>query len=253
MSSYTEKGALAPRDVVSRAIAFELKKSKEKCVFLDCTIIEKQTFIHHFPNIYKKCLANGIDISKQMIPVVPAAHYICGGIKTDHNGKTNIENLYACGESSCTGLHGANRLASNSLLEALVFAHRSFLDVKDSIKFINNINSENIKAYPKYFLKYSNKTNELRKEINEAMSLNLGIIREKASMTNTLSYFQHVSEEIYMKLKSGVFSWQLMEVNNMLTVAILITQASLNRTENKGLFFSIDNKTKEHSHNIILP
>jgi L-aspartate oxidase len=128
MERYDERKDLAPRDIVARAIDNEMKVAGTENVFLDCRHFGKEKFVEHFPNIYEKCLSIGIDITKHLIPVAPAAHYSCGGIKTDDWGRTSIKNLYAAGECASTGLHGANRLASNSLLEAMVFAHRAYKD-----------------------------------------------------------------------------------------------------------------------------
>src|SRR5690242_11750971 len=128
MERYDVRRDLAPRDIVARAIDNEMKRAGIEHVYLDCRHMDKEKFIHHFPNIYEKCKSIGIDVMHQMIPVAPAAHYSCGGIKTDEWARTNIRNLYACGECASTGLHGANRLASNSLLEAMVFGHRAYLD-----------------------------------------------------------------------------------------------------------------------------
>src|SRR5690606_16673640 len=125
---YDAREDLAPRDIVARAIDNEMKINGTEHVFLDCTHMDTEKFIHHFPNIYEKCRSIGVEVAHQYIPVAPAAHYSCGGIKTDEWGRTSIRNLYACGECASTGLHGANRLASNSLLEAMVFAHRCYLD-----------------------------------------------------------------------------------------------------------------------------
>ncbi|HLL44435.1 MAG TPA: L-aspartate oxidase, partial [Segetibacter sp.] len=127
MEKYDPRKDLAPRDIVARAIDSEMKKNGTEHVYLDCQHMPEEKFIHHFPNIYEKCLSIGIDVTKDMIPVAPAAHYSCGGIKTDEFARTSIKNLYACGECASTGLHGANRLASNSLLEAMVFGHRAYL------------------------------------------------------------------------------------------------------------------------------
>src|ERR1700712_1863166 len=136
MERYDPRLDLAPRDIVARAIDSEMKRSGTEHVYLDCRHMDKEKFIHHFPNIYEKCLSMGIDVMQQMIPVAPAAHYSCGGIKTDEWGRTSIKNLYACGECASTGLHGANRLASNSLLEAMVFGHRCYLNSKEAINHI---------------------------------------------------------------------------------------------------------------------
>ena len=124
MERYDARKDLAPRDIVARAIDNEMKINGTEHVYLDCRHMDHEKFLHHFPNIYEKCKSIGIDVFKTLIPVAPAAHYSCGGIKTDEWGRTSIKNLYACGEVASTGLHGANRLASNSLLEAMVFAHR---------------------------------------------------------------------------------------------------------------------------------
>src|SRR6218665_3615954 len=142
MPKYDERKDLAPRDIVARAIDNEMKVNGTEYVYLDCRHMDQQKFLEHFPNIHAKCLAIGIDVSKDMIPVSPAAHYSCGGVKTDEWARTSINNLYAAGECASTGLHGANRLASNSLLEAMVFAHRAF---KDSIVSIESSPSEKVK------------------------------------------------------------------------------------------------------------
>src|SRR5450432_3907446 len=134
MERYDARKDLAPRDIVARAIDNEMKRTGTEHVYLDCRHMDMEKFVHHFPNIYEKCLSIGIDVNKQMIPVSPAAHYSCGGIKTDEWGRTSVINLYAVGECASTGLHGANRLASNSLLEAMVFGHRCFLDAVNKIK-----------------------------------------------------------------------------------------------------------------------
>src|SRR5471030_2552988 len=128
MQEYDDRKSLAPRDITARAIDAEIKKSGEDFVYLDVRHRSKNDILAHFPNIYAKCLDIGIDMTKDMIPVSPACHYMCGGVMVDHWGRSSINRLYACGECSSTGLHGSNRLASNSLLEALVFAHRIYED-----------------------------------------------------------------------------------------------------------------------------
>src|SRR5689334_8576332 len=139
MERYDDRKDLAPRDIVARAIDNEMKITGTEHVYLDCRHMDLEKFKEHFPNIYEKCLSIGIDVAKNMIPVAPAAHYSCGGIKTDEWGRSSINNLYACGECASTGLHGANRLASNSLLEAMVFAHRCYVDAASKIEGINEL------------------------------------------------------------------------------------------------------------------
>lgn len=238
MHHYDDRKELASRDIVSRAIDSELKKSGDECVFLDCRHLDLKAFKDHFPNILKKMNKIGIDITKDMIPVVPAAHYLCGGISVNEFGQSSIENLYACGECAYTGLHGANRLASNSLLEALVFADRCF---KSSIKLIGNITlPENIPSWndegttqPKELILITHNL----KELQTLMSDYVGIIRsderlEKATARLHLLYKE--TEELYKKAK---ISPQLIELRNMITVAYLIVQQSKKRKNNKGVFY----------------
>ena len=136
MQKYDKRKSLAPRDITARAIDNEMKIRGDDYVYLDCRHLDKEELLKHFPNIYEKCLSIGIDIHKDFIPVMPAAHYMCGGIKVDKKGKSNIKHLYAVGECSSTGLHGANRSASNSLLEAVVYAHHAAMDAIEEIKTI---------------------------------------------------------------------------------------------------------------------
>jgi L-aspartate oxidase len=136
MNRYDSRGSLAPRDIVARAIDNEMKIWGDDYVWLDCTHLNPDGLKSHFPNIFEHCLQRGIDITTDMIPVVPAAHYSCGGIKVDMNGQSNINRLYALGEASSTGLHGANRLASNSLIEAAVYSHRAAIATSERIKDI---------------------------------------------------------------------------------------------------------------------
>src|SRR6476620_2837102 len=138
MSRHHPMGSLAPRDIVARAIDIEMKRTGDKHVLLDCSAISSTELKGKFPNIYETCLKFGIDAAIQPIPVVPAAHYMCGGVFVDEHAQTTIEGLYAIGEVACTGLHGANRLASNSLLEAVVFAHRTYLHASPKLKSIEN-------------------------------------------------------------------------------------------------------------------
>jgi len=188
MTDYDERKDLAPRDVVARSIDAEMKKHGKKHVFLDTTHLDKEHLQSHFPTIYNKCLSIGIDISKQLIPVVPAAHYLCGGIKVDLNAKTSIINLFASGECASTGLHGANRLASNSLLEALVFSHRAFLSGVEEIKnieFQSNIpawDDEGTTLQDEEILVSQTKT-----ELQTILSDYVGIVRSDERLSRALS------------------------------------------------------------------
>ncbi len=241
MFKYDDRGELASRDIVAQAIDNELITRGDVCVFLDCTHLPKEDFISHFPNIYKKCLSKGIDTSTQMIPVVPAAHYQCGGIEVDEHGRTSIMNLYACGECSRTGLHGANRLASNSLLEAIVFAHRCFIDVEDKIISINipqNIpdwNAEGTTVPREQIL-----ITHTRKELRDLMGDYVAIVRSNERLERALkriNILYHETERLY---DEAVLSPQLCELRNLITIAFLITRQSLDRKENRGTFFNID-------------
>lgn len=238
MHLYDDRKELASRDIVSRAIDSELKKSGDDCVYLDCRHLDKEKFKKHFPNILQKVTTLGIDIEKDMIPVVPAAHYLCGGINVNEFGQTSIENLYACGECTNTGLHGANRLASNSLLEALVFAHRAF---EKSVEMLNSIKRPH--HIPDWNEKGTIQQKELilithnRKELQMLMNDYVGIIRsderlQRASIRLEVLYKE--TESLYKKAK---ISSQLIELRNMLTVAYLIVEQSKNRKENKGGFY----------------
>lgn len=239
--NYDERGELASRDIVSKAIDDELNKSGEKHVYLDCTHLDLEDFINHFPNIYEKCKSIGIDISKAWIPVVPAAHYTCGGIVVDEFGNSSITNLYACGEASRTGLHGANRLASNSLLEAIVFAHRSANNLKDKLS-----NIELNKQVPSWNIKGTADPDELvlithsRKELQIIMSDYMGIVRSNVRMARALRRLEihfKETEELYTTTK---ISPQLCELRNLITIAYIIVNQSSLRKENKGSFYNID-------------
>src|SRR5678816_3070301 len=186
MPKYDDRKDLAPRDIVARAIDSEMKRTGTEHVWLDCTKMDHEKFLHHFPNIYEKCKSIGVDVAKQYIPVAPAAHYSCGGIKTDEWGRTSINRLYACGECSSTGLHGANRLASNSLLEAMVFAHRCYLDVVDRSpepsKVLASGNGMEV-VIPDWDAKGTSEPKEMilitqsLKELQQVMSDYVGIVR----------------------------------------------------------------------------
>jgi len=254
MEKYDKRKDLAPRDIVARAIDNEMKVAGTENVFLDCRHFSKEKFTEHFPNIYEKCLSIGIDVTKNMIPVAPAAHYSCGGIKTDEHGLTSISHLYAAGECASTGLHGANRLASNSLLEAMVFAHRSYLEaVKeiDKISFRENIpdwktDGTNV---PKEMILITQSV----KEMKLLMSDYVGIVRNNERLSRAMKRLDLLYEETESLYQKTIVSPQLCELRNMITVAYLIVKCAEFRQESRGLHFNTDYPGKsELVQNIVL-
>ena len=241
MPRYDERKDLAPRDIVARAIDSEMKKTGTEHVYLDCRHMDHDKFIEHFPNIYEKCKSIGIDVAKNMIPVAPAAHYSCGGIKTDEWGHTSIKNLYACGECASTGLHGANRLASNSLLEALVFGHRCYLD---SVERINGIAFND--AIPDWNAQGTTAPSEMIlitqsvKELQLAMSDYVGIVRTNVRLARAMKRIDLLHEEIEALYEGAILSPQLCEVRNLITVGYLIVKSAEFRKESRGLHFNTD-------------
>jgi len=254
MENYDPRKDLAPRDIVARAIDNEMKRSGTEQVYLDCTHMGKEKFIHHFPNIYEKCLSIGIDVMKQMIPVAPAAHYSCGGIKTDEWGRTSIQHLYACGECASTGLHGANRLASNSLLEAMVFGHRCFLD---SIQQLDAIDFE--KRIPDWNATGTSEPSEMilitqsKKELQQIMSDYVGIVRTDVRLERAMKRLDLLFAETETLYRSTKLSPQLCELRNIISVGYLIVKGAQFRKESRGLHFNTDHKNRsELLQNIIL-
>ncbi len=254
MERYDERKDLAPRDIVARAIDSEMKISGTEHVWLDCRHMDIEKFVHHFPNIYEKCKSLGIDVAHNMIPVAPAAHYSCGGIKTDEWGRTSINNLYAAGECASTGLHGANRLASNSLLEAMVFAHRSFMDAVEKIKTISNK-----EALPEWNAKGTTHPKEMilitqgLKELQQIMSDYVGIVRNNIRLQRAMKRLDLLWEETEELYRSTTLSPQLLELRNMITVGYLITKGAAFRKESRGLHFNTDYPNKsELVENIVL-
>ncbi len=242
MHLYDERGSLAPRDIVARAIDNEMKKSGEEFMLLDCRHLDQEKFLAHFPNIYKKCMSIGIDPAKQCIPVVPAAHYQCGGIVTDENARTSIENLYAAGECACTGLHGANRLASNSLLEALVFSHRAFVDGSSRVSQVSLR-----EGIPDWDASGTRQPNEKvlitfnRQELKNVMSAYVGIVRSDIRLKRALDRLRILYGETESLYEKTILSRELCELRNLINVAYLIVKAAKNRKENRGLHFNSDN------------
>jgi len=241
MPDYDDRAELASRDIVSQSIDSELKKSGDSHVFLDCTHLDMDAFIEHFPNIYNECLERHIDIKTDWIPVVPASHYLCGGIKVDKKGKTTIKNLFACGECSRTGLHGANRLASNSLLEALVYAHNIYkYHTKHKIETvaldIPRWNDEGTTITEEHVLIQHN-----LKELQALMRDYVGIVRNNARLKRAIKRLDVIYSEVEDLYKESKVTTSLCELRNMVNVAHLIIQQSLDRKENRGGYFNSDN------------
>lgn len=241
MQGYDSRADLAPRDVVARAIDSEMKRTGTEHVYLDCRDMDREKFLAHFPNIYAKCKSIGIDVFEQMIPVAPAAHYCCGGIKTDENGRTSILNLYACGECSATGLHGANRLASNSLLEALVFAHRC---AEDMAAHINDIPFND--AVPNWNASGTNEPKEMilitqsLKELQQIMSDYVGIVRNDIRLQRAMHRIDLLHNETEELYKTTTLSPQLCELRNLITIGYLVVKSAQFRKESRGLHFNTD-------------
>jgi L-aspartate oxidase len=256
MEKYDPRKDLAPRDIVARAIDNEMKIAGTENVFLDCRHISKEKFIEHFPTIYEKCLSIGIDVTKAMIPVAPAAHYSCGGIKTDEQSRTSIINLYAAGECACTGLHGANRLASNSLLEAMVFAHRAYAD---AVKKIDTLQNTALSDVPDWNAAGTNKPKEMilitqsLKELKLLMSDYVGIVRNTERLHRANRRLDLLHEETEALYEKTEVSPQLCELRNMITVAYLIVKCAEFRHESRGLHFNTDYPAKNaRAQNIVL-
>ncbi len=254
MEKYDERKDLAPRDIVARAIDSEMKINGTEHVFLDCTGMDMEKFLHHFPNITEKCLSIGIDVSRQYIPVAPAAHYSCGGVKSDQWGRSSIKNLYVCGECASTGLHGANRLASNSLLEAMVFAHRCY---KDAVKKINELEFND--DIPDWNAKGTTAPKEMilitqsLKELQLLMTDYVGIVRTNARLERAMKRLDLLHQETEQLYQATYVSPQLCELRNLITVGYLIVKGAQLRHESRGLHYNTDYPFKnEIVQNIIL-
>ncbi|MBO4906831.1 MAG: L-aspartate oxidase [Bacteroidaceae bacterium] len=241
MQKYDKRLSLAPRDIVARAIDREMKLHGLTHVCLDVTHKDPEETKHHFPNIYAKCLSIGIDITKEYIPVVPSAHYMCGGIKVDLNGESTIHRLYAVGECSCTGLHGGNRLASNSLIEAVVYADAA---AKHAIAAIDNYSFND--AVPEWNDE-GTMTNEEKvliaqdmREVGQIMSNYVGIVRSDLRLHRAwtrLDIIYEETEELFKRVKA---SKDICELRNMVNVGYLITRQAIERKESRGLHYTVD-------------
>ena len=241
MQKYDERLSLAPRDIVARAIDNEMKQRGEDHVYLDVTHKDPEETRRHFPNIYQKCLSLGIDITRDYIPVAPAAHYLCGGIVVDLDGQSSIRRLYALGECSCTGLHGGNRLASNSLIEAVVYADaaaRHSLEVVDRYDFNEDVpewNDEGTISTEERVL-----ITQSAKEVNQIMEAYVGIVRSNVRLTRAWNRLDILYEETERLFKHSKASRELCELRNMINVGYLITRQAMERKESRGLHYTLD-------------
>lgn len=257
MHKYHQLEDLAPRDIVTRSIFAELKESGERCAYLDATIIGKEKLLKRFPNIHKLCLEKGVDITKDLIPVSPACHYLMGGIKTNiTNAKTSLDGLYAIGEVACTGLHGANRLASNSLLECVVSAYEladylSFANLEVS-DVIDDVILETIKLYESSDEYYEVNVEKMKKELQQIMWDLVGIERNETDMKLALDIISKLEKEF--KYKNKCSNFKEYEFRNLLCVSKIIATLALNRCESRGGHYRKDypNLLSEAKHSSLV-
>jgi len=245
MQKYDVRGSLAPRDIVARAIDNELKIRGDDYALLDCRHFDRKGFIEHFPNIYNKCMETGIDPFIKMIPVVPAQHYLCGGIIVNELAQSTINNLYAVGECAFTGLHGANRLASNSLLEAVVFAHRA--SEHALVAFEKTTIQENIPGWNAEGTDHAEEMiliTQSQKEVQQIMSNYVGIVRSKIRLKRAFDRLEILYKENEALYDTTVITQKLCELRNLICVGYLVIKHAMRRKKSVGLHYMIDSKTK---------
>lgn len=241
MQKYDPRLSLAPRDIVARAIDSEMKLHGDDHVYLDVTHKDPEETRHHFPNIYNKCLSLGIDITKDYIPVAPAAHYLCGGIKVDLNGESSIKRLYAVGECSCTGLHGGNRLASNSLIEAVVYADAAARHASQAVgnydlrHDVPDWNDEGT-THPEEMVLITQSI----KEVGQIMSAYVGIVRSNLRLDRAWNRLDILYEETERLFKCSKASREICELRNIINVGYLIMRQAKERKESRGLHYTVD-------------
>lgn len=250
MQKYDDRKSLAPRDIVARAIDNEMKNRGDEFVYLDVTHKNAEETKEHFPNIYKKCLAFGIDITREYIPVAPAAHFVCGGIEVDLDGRSSIKRLYAAGECTYTGLHGANRLASNSLLEAIVYADRAARHASEAIhtipqnEKIPNWNDEGTSLPEEMVL-----ITQSEKEVKQIMSAYVGIVRSNLRLKRAFDRLEILYQETENLFQKSVVSKQICELRNIINVGYLVITQAMQRKESRGLHYNIDYPKKNRMDN----
>jgi len=238
MEKHHPMKSLAPRDIVARAIHAELRAIGAPCVYLDVTHLDPERIRSRFPNIYAKCLSYGIDMTKEWIPIVPAAHYSCGGVMTDLEGRTSVPRLYASGEVSCTGVHGANRLASNSLLEAVVFSEHAAADMRQLAPlpaariqppFCGGDRDPDLQRVA-----------ALTRDLQACMWAEVGIVRNDAGLSRALDQIAAIREEAERMYLESKLSGAVLELRSMATAAYLVVQCALMRHESRGLHYNLD-------------
>lgn len=244
MPGYHLLKELAPRDVVSRSILEEMKKTNSDHVYLNLSQIGTDKIPKRFPKIYQECLKHGIDITRDKIPVTPAAHYFMGGVKIDVDARTNIPGLYAAGEVSSSGIHGANRLASNSLLDGLVFGWRGAVSASEYIKSVS-IDNMNIRPYEAVPSKLpSDEVVSLKGRLKTVMWDKVGIVRNGKDLKSALNELKKIGSRI----KYSPDDKDELELKNMIMVSLLISQAALNRKESRGAHFRSDYPLQDDLH-----
>jgi L-aspartate oxidase len=254
MERYHPLASLAPRDVVARAIDAELKESGDDCVYLDLTHLDAATIRDRFPHIYSRCLEYGLDITREAIPIVPAAHYSCGGVLTDLEARTSIERLYAVGEVACTGVHGANRLASNSLLEALVFAHRA---AASTHRLLETRPTREERPAPgtgrEELARGENEVSPefpdlLKRLLQTLMWTHVGIVRSDRRLHQALREVQILNDAAESLFGSSRVTEGTLELRNLARVALLIIRSALLRKESRGLHYNLDYPNRDDEH-----
>ncbi len=241
MHKYDPRLSLAPRDIVARAIDSEMKLNGDDHVYLDVTHKDPEETRRHFPNIYRKCLELGIDITRDYIPVAPAAHYLCGGIKVDEHGESSIRHLYALGECSCTGLHGGNRLASNSLIEAVVYADAAARHATEEVKHLSlrtdvpQWNDEGTRSPEEMVL-----ITQSAREVGQIMGTYVGIVRSNLRLDRAWNRLDILYEETEDLFKRSKVSREICELRNIINVGYLIMRQAKERKESRGLHYTLD-------------